>query len=63
MNILEGGQWPYGPFAGSFYINSNHTEHELVGFPSHHEDWDELPQRWLAIMDVANARKWVHHPL
>ena len=59
--IRKGGQWQYGTRAGERYVDSRfHIERELVGYPSHNEDWDYMPQRWLAIMHVANYGKTVN---
>ena len=58
--IFNGGQWQNGTRAGELYADCRyHKERELGGLPSHNEDWDDMPQRWLAIMHVANYGKTV----
>ena len=52
--ILDGGNCQNGARAGELYVDRFHAERELVGKASWNEDWSDMPQRWLAIMHVAN---------
>lgn len=57
--MVMDGQWQNSTRAGERYVNRRfHTERKLVGYSSH-EDFDDLPERWLAIMHAANHGKTV----